>query len=339
MKLRLNWLVNRCSHEHEEIALLRILEEIARWLDRKFSVVLIAAIPTLVLVYLFCGESGRFLTYVVGGAAVIWLTNRRATAMEDNVALARKGQAVARFESAVKLLESRSSAIIVGAVYALDRMAREEKEYKAPVFDVLCELIREDEEEHLESARKIAVRVIFARTNEGDAMAYPFPGRLMGARLSSWDLSGLDFSRAELASADLSHANLQDSVLRGANLSKASIYGLKVNSKTSMREVILRGVEVSSGDFKGIDFSGADMRRDGGVVTQFDFVNFIECDFEKARLDGTEFRNVKFDNCRNLTEEQLLRVGLLSKVEGLGSAMESALREKKAELFREESDG
>ena len=81
------------------------------------------------------------------------------------------------------------------------------------------------------------------------------------------------------------------------------------------------------------------MRRDGGVVTQFDFVNFIECDFEKARLDGTEFRNVKFDNCRNLTEEQLLRVGLLSKVEGLGSAMESALREKKAELFREESDG
>ena len=291
------------------------------------------------LVYLFCGEVGRFLTYVVGGAAVIWLTNRRAAAMEDNVALAQKGQAVARFESAVKLLESSSSAIIVGAVYALDRMAREEKEYRAPVFDVLCELIREHEQDHLESARKIAIRIIFAKESEGDAVAYPFRGRLVGAKLSGWDLSDLDFSRAEFASADLNQANLQASVLRGANLSNASIYQLKVNRETDMREVILRGVEVSSGDFKGISFSRADMRREAGVVTRFGFVNFVDCDFGEARLDGVEFRNVRFENCRNLTEEQLLSVGLLFNVEGVGTTIESALREKKPELFRDESEG
>jgi len=317
--------------------LLRILEAIAEWLDGKFSVVLIVAIPILVLVYLFCGEVGRFLTYVIGGGAVIWLTNRRATAMEDNVALAQKGQAVARFESAVKLLESTNSAIIVGAVYALDRMAREEEEYKAPVFDVLCELIRENEENHLESARKIAIRVIFAKEREGDAVAYPFCGRLMGAKLSGWDLSELDFSESEFVGADLNEANLQATSLRGANLSKASIYGLKVDSRTNMREVILRGVTVSSGDFKEIDFSEADLRPDVGVVTRFNYVNFIDCDFKDARLDGTEFHNVRFQNCTNLTEEQLLRVGLLSRVEGLEDAMVKALK-KKPELFREESE-
>lgn len=318
--------------------MLRILETIAGWLDRRFSVLLIAAIPILVLVYLFCGEVGRYLTYVVGGAAVIWLTNRRATAMEDNVTLAQKGQAVARFESAVKLLESTNSAIIVGAVYALDRMAKEEKEYKAPVFDVLCELIRENEEEHLESARKIAIRVIFAKEREGDTVAYPFRGRLMGAKLSGWDLSELDFSGTEFVGADLNGANLRASILRGTNLSRASIYGLKVDSRTNMREVVLRGVAVSSGDFKEIDFSEADLRSDGGVVTRFNHVNFIDCDFKNARLDGAEFRNVRFQDCRNLTEEQLLRVGLLSRVEGLKSAMENSLRGKKPELFREESE-
>ena len=164
--------------------LFRVLERWVAWLEPRFTVVIVVAIPVVIVVYLWCGEVGRFLTYVVGGAAVIWLTNRRATAMEDNVALAQKGQAVARFESAVKLLESKNSAIIVGAVYALNRMAKEEVEYRAPVFDVLCELIREGGEEYLESARKIAVRLIFEKEGEDGGKTYSFHGRLMEANLS-----------------------------------------------------------------------------------------------------------------------------------------------------------
>ena len=319
--------------------MLRTLEVVSEWLDQKFTFILAAAVPILVVVYLAFGEIGKFLTYIIGGAAVIWLTNRRAAAMEDNVALAQKGQAVARFESAVKLLESNNSAVIVGAVYALDRMATEEKEYKAPVFDVLCELIREGEQEHLESARKIATRIIFAKENEEGGKAYGFRGRLTGAELSGWDLSGLDFSKAEFAGADLSHANLKDTVLRGANLAGAKIYALEIDSRTNMQEVILRGVEVSSSTLRGIDMSRADLGPGNGIGTRFNFVTFVSCDFGDACLDGAQLKNVKFEDCKNLTEEQLLRVGSLCRVEGLGSAIESALRRKKPELFREDSEG
>lgn len=318
--------------------LLRALERWAEWLTNRFTAVLVVAIPVVIVVYLFCGEVGRFLTYVIGGAAAIWLTNRRATAMEDNVALAQKGQAVARFESAVKLLESDNSAIIVGAVYALNRMAKEEAEYRAPVFDVLCELIREDGEDHSVSARKIAVRLVFEKASEDGSKTYPFRGRLMQAKLSGWDLSGLDFSGANLEGADLNHANVRDSILKGSNLVRASIYGLEVNSKTNMQGIVLRGVEVSSTDFNGIDLSGADLRPGGGSITRFGHVNFIDCDFRGARLDGTKFRSVRFKGCKNLTEEQLLRAGALVSVEGLEEGMELAVRQEKPELFVSETE-
>ena len=288
------------------------LERAARWMDgRWFPVILVGAIITLFLIFLRSEEIGQFLSYVVGGAVVIWLTDRRAKAMEDNVSLAQKGQAVTRFESAVKLLESSNSAIVVGAVYALHRMATEETEYRRPVFDVLCELIRENRQKQFQSGREIAVKILFSTKSEDGQKVYPFEGRLKGAKLNGWDLSGLDFSGSDFEGADLSNVSFANSILAAANLTCASVSGLKVNERTNCRGVRFCGVHLSSIVFREVDMSKTDFRAAGAIVTQLSFVNFEGCDFRDACFDGAKLDKVTFKNCKHWTPEQLTNAHLV----------------------------
>ncbi len=312
------------------------LGKVAQWVDGRFPAILAGAIPTLFVIFLLSEEIGQFLSYVVGGAAVIWLTNRRAKAMEDNVSLAQKGQAITRFESAVKLLESKNSAIVVGAVYALHRMATEETEYRRPVFDVLCELIRQGGQEQFQSGRRIAVKVLFSAESEDGQKIYPFEGRLNGAKLKGWDLSGLDFSGSDFEEADLSNVNFRDSNLAAANLTGAEVDRLEVNERTRYRGARFCGVCLSSIDFKGVDMSETDFRATGTSVTQLSFVSFEECDFKDARFDDVKLDGVTFENCKHLTVEQLARARWLRKVKGLGQEVEEALRRGSPHLFEDE---
>ena len=240
---------------------------ISGWLDRRLPFLLVVACPCLLLIYAFGGQTGEYTTYLVGGAVVIWLTNRRAKAMESNVSIAQKGQSIARFESAVRLLESDNSPIVVGAVYALHRMAVEEPEYQAPVFDVLCELIRESRKEHLGGAKRIALKLLFSQEGEKDSEMYPFKARLKEADLSNWDLSEMCLIGAALEDSNLDHANISGTDLSNADLTSASIDGLVMNDQTKMKGITLRGVKVSSMTFRSIDLSNSDMRTAGVSTT------------------------------------------------------------------------
>ena len=311
------------------------LERAAKWVDGRFPAILVGAIPTLFVVYLLSTDIGQFLSYVVGGAAVIWFTNRRAKAMEDNVSLAQKGQAVTRFESAVKLLESSNSAIIVGAVYALHRMAKEESEYRRPVFDVLCELVRENVQEQFQSGRRIAVTLLFSAASEDGERVYPYEGRLKGAQMNAWDLSGLDFTGSDFEGADLSSVIFADSNLKRANLTEAKVNELKINEGTNCLGVRFCGVHLSSFDCKGVDMLEADFSSTVTSVARLSFVNFEGCDLKGARFEGAELEGVMFENSKHLTVGQLGKARRLIRVRGLDAEVEGELRREYGHLFEE----
>ena len=316
------------------------LERAAKWVDERFPAILFGAIPTLFVIYLLSKNIGQFLSYVVGGAAVIWFTNRRAKAMEDNVSLAQKGQAVTRYESAVKLLESSSSAIVVGAVYALHRMAKEEAEYRRPVFDVLCELVRANVQEQFHSGRRIAVTLLFSAGNEDGERVYPYEGRLQGAQMGAWDLSGLDFTGSDFEGADLSDVSFAESNLTRANLTEAKVNELKISEGTTCLGVRFCGVHLSSFDCKGVDMSEADFSSTGTSVAKLSFVNFEGCDLKGARFEGAELKGVMFENSKHLTVGQLGKARRLTRVRGLDAEVEDELRREYGLLFEGEgSDG
>ena len=131
---------------------------------------------------------------------------------------------------------------------------------------------------------------------------------------------------------------MRDSILKDVNLVRASIYALKVSRTTNMQGIVVRGVDVSSTDFVGIDFWEADFRSGEGRITRFGHLSFVSCDFKGARLDGAKFHHVRFEECKNLTKQQLLRAASLVKVEGLEEEMMLELRREKAELFVTETE-
>lgn len=309
------------------------------WQHRRHIVYFLLLACVIFAIYsLFTDDPAEFFAYLIGGSVIIWLTNRRAKAMEDSVRMAERGQAISRFESALKLLENENAPVIVGAVYALHWMAREEAEYRGPVFDVLCELIRESGDGSKINAKKIAAKLLFKVDGNEPKRIYQNDANLEGANLSGWDLSKMKLVSANLCEADLSGANIKGVDMTGANLSRAKIDRIQTNNETKMCGALLQGIQVSSMELQGVDFSGADMRAKSGNPTSFTHVNFPDCNFDGAQLDKVWFKNSDFSNAKNLTANQLIKASSLQGVRGLPEEIKKEIEENRPELFEQESD-
>ena len=312
------------------------LTEIGKWLDQRLIAFLFIGLAIFTVIALALGKPLEFFAYLFGGSIIIWLANRRARAMEDSVRMAERGQTISRFESALKLLENDHAPVIVGAVYALHWITREEPNYLGPVFDVLCELIREKDTNLKNNAKKTAANLIFSDDGSNSSIIYPNKANLVGANLSDWDLSEMTLASAKLRSADLSGANLRGTDLTGANLTEAKIDRVKVNGKTNLQHANLQGIDVSSTDLSGIDFSDADMRTGGRIQSSFKHVNFTGCDFNGAKLDNARFDGSNFKDAKNLTYSQLSTVRSLVEVDGLTSEMENDLKKYRPQIFEKD---
>ena len=311
----------------------RFSMSVGAWLDSRLTVLLFGGCALFVVLALVCGKPLEFLAYLFGGSMIIWLTNRRAKAMEDTVRMGERGQAIARFESALKLLENDYTPVVVGAVYALNWMAREEEKYRGPVFDVLCELIREGgtDEKGIESrtnAQKTAATLIFCVEENDEDRIYPNGARLAGANLADWNLSGMILESADLHGANLQGADLRRVDMTGARLTETTLLGVKTNEETKMIGVNLQGVQVSSIDLSGTDFSGADMRPGSERHSRFRHVEFTGCNFKDTILQGCHLDSSNFENAKNLTLRQLQSAESLIGVRGLPEEFQVELKER-----------
>lgn len=106
------------------------------------------------------GEAAKLLAQIIGGTAIIWgvfVANKRAKAIEDgneqtkesneltkeaNITL-EKGNTAERFKNAIEHLGSGVPAIVLGGIYALHQIAKDNKEYRNQVLNILCSYIRE----------------------------------------------------------------------------------------------------------------------------------------------------------------------------------------------------
>jgi uncharacterized protein YjbI with pentapeptide repeats len=166
-----------------------------------------------------------------------------ALATWRQVRISREGQVTERFTRAVEQLGSEHLDVRLGALYALERIARDSAGDRRTIAEILTAYIRQrapwpptqpgqapadwplDEQRDL---RTRATDVQAALTILGRG-AFPKPVRLIGPDPDRFDLRDVDLRKADLAGAhlegaDLSGAHLEEAHLGGAHLKRAWLH-------------------------------------------------------------------------------------------------------------------
>jgi Pentapeptide repeats (8 copies) len=192
----------------------------------------------------------QFLTLAAGLAVVgtLWFTGQ-------NFRLSRQGQVTDRYTRAIEQLGSGKLDVRIGAVYALERIARDSATDHPTVMEVLAAFIREHSRERwvpgvdkpgAKTPRltappdmQAAIAVIgrrdtrrdqeridlnSANLNAADFFRARFPAaNFVGAHLIGADMMSADLTGADLTDANLTGADLTDADLTGADLTYADL--------------------------------------------------------------------------------------------------------------------
>lgn len=264
-------------------------------------------------------EFAEFFIYIIGGSLIISqiaISNRRATAAEKTADLTEKNNLYEHFNDAVKNLGHDSTAIQLGGIYALHHIAKQEKDYRERVFEILCAHIRgttvqedyihetSDGKESHEIKPNIQIESILDLLFVKRRYRKIYSKRI--SNLEGVKLQGALLVGADLKKAILHKANLENAKLYRAELKHARLFDAKLCS------AILRETEL-----QGADLSWANLRK---------------ANLQGANLNGARLCKADLHDTKNLEVNQLLKVETLyeSKLPG---GMETEIRKIKPELF------
>lgn len=215
------------------------------------------------------------------------------------IRLSEHAQLTERFTNAIEQLGSDQMAVRIGAIAALERIAKDSRVDRGTVSEVLSAFVREPSptarggdsagtgEGAGYPADKAQACVVLGRARPA-ARPMGLASRrelwrvsLRGADLRYADLSGLDFSEADLAGADLSNVDMSRMKLENAVLARTKI------SSSVLDEVRARGADLSGAQVVDCSLVGADLsvaRITGGA--RFENVRLQSASLDRATADA-----------------------------------------------------
>jgi len=233
--------------------------------------------------------------------------------------IAHEGQITERFTRAVDQLGNRKLEIRLGAIYALERIARESDKDYWQIMEILTAYIRKNSSNDSKEMTELedinidiqAILTVLKRRK------YSF---------THGENNTLNLKRTNLQNADLEEINLYQTNLCKANLSQAYLMDADL-SWADLEEANLSHAVAAWAAFSGTDFTDANLSD----------ACFFECDinqadFFRADLSGTVFERVGLREAKNLTVEQLLKTKTLHGTE-LDDKLEGQVRAKKPNLL------
>ena len=243
-------------------------------------------------------------------------TNDNLQLSNDNLLISREGQITDRFARAVEQLGSDDPTIRIGAIYALERIARDSERDHRPVMEVLTAFVRNEPEGAATPVTgsdvqgtvrgtevRAALGVIGRRDAERDGGGECL--NLYGARLIGIDLAGFRLARtcfrsadlpgATFAAADLTGGSFQDADLSGANLGEAVAVGVNFRDATLTRANLI-GADLTGASLTGADLSGA-LLDEATILSG--------ADLNGADLRGAILFGVDLSETRFVSSEQL----------------------------------
>lgn len=233
---------------------------------------------------------------IVGGFTLRETSRQNRAIQEQSRAvldLQRRGQVTERFTRAIDQLGSEKLDVRIGAIYALEQIARDSAELHWAIMEVLTAYLRDHapfpstgdtpadaQRRRIPADHQAIATVIGRRRREQD----PDDQWLDFHRTN---LPGVRWGQARLERADLSEANLERANLDGAQLQGAGLIG------THLQGANLRWAELESANL---------------LEAQLKDANLWGASFFKAHLEGADF-----SNARGLTWAQLQFAADLSR--------------------------
>ncbi|WP_437098743.1 pentapeptide repeat-containing protein [Streptomyces sp. enrichment culture] len=237
----------------------------------------------------------------------------------EQAQLTREGQVTDRYVEAIKLLSSDNMTVRIGGIFSLERIAKDSKDDRPTVVELLTAHIRENSRDdprspkdtHVTADVQAALTVLGRRSVALSDAKLDFyhcglgeahlRGDYRGSMFYYSNLTGASFSGAQLDGAGLSfceaeRAAFTRSTARGADFVNA-IY----------RKCWFLAADLTNSDFYGCDLSESDFGRryaeDGNPP--FPPAVLTNARFTRAKLNGTNLRGVDLSTVRGLERDQL----------------------------------
>lgn len=171
----------------------------------------------------------------------------------------------------------------IGGIYALERLAKDDKPGHPAVMEVLTAFVRqhsawvEGAETAEASQRDIrpdiqTILTVIGRREltyqNGESQRLNLSGTdLRWAILNGAKFDGVDFTSAHLDRAELNAAQLMGAILLNAHLSEAILEGAQLQG-ADLRGAVLQGAKVARVNFSGADLRGANLTNAEGLTQQ-----------------------------------------------------------------------
>jgi hypothetical protein len=225
------------------------------------------------------------------GLAFTWRSLRLTReGTQETLALTQQGQITERFTNAVEQLGSDKIQIRLGGVYALGRIAEDDKEYYWPTIEVLTACVREQATYRLDRRDEGRADIQAVLKVIGNLT------RLYGARDGN---RVVDLNHTDLFGLDLSDMHLEGAFLGGAHLERAYLTSAHLN-EADLRTAHLDGAALGDAVLEQADLSGAHL--DGAYLTgaKLAGTNLNGADLKRTDLGDTDLQGVL-----NLTQAQI----------------------------------
>ncbi|MDQ3865753.1 MAG: pentapeptide repeat-containing protein [Actinomycetota bacterium] len=270
------------------------------------------------------------LLQALGGAALlgalyftarIYQLDRESSAL--TVRREREGQVTERFTRAIEQLGSEEKPDVrLGAIYALERIARESENDHGPIMGILAAHVRRRAPLHTKKARHQepptdiqAVLEVLGRLDvkggDGKRLDLSFVD-LQGAKFGEGNFEDAILTGAHLEAADLDAAHLEGAELSGAHLESAHLSRAHLEG-ANLKEAHLEHADLTGAHLEGADLFGAHLEHavlvkahlESAVLTaahlegaSLSAAHLEGADLEGANLEGADLEGVTLDRAQ-----------------------------------------
>lgn len=230
----------------------------------------------------------------VAAGAVVAALNFRETSRQNRAVLElqRRGQVTERFSKAIEQIGQQGPEkldVRIGAVYALDQIARDSTELHWPIMEVLTAYLRQHAPAPI--AHDTGDQPISPRRPPADHQAI---ATVLGRRHTAQDAAGqalnlqrTDLRWTDLADATLAKANLSAADMAGTNLTGADLAGASLAGAILLSGRLI-GVNLAGADLRGANLAGADLTGANLAGANLAEANLAEATLDWADLGGVD---------------------------------------------------
>jgi uncharacterized protein YjbI with pentapeptide repeats len=231
---------------------------------------------------------------------------KNAEAALKNAQTAEDKQITERFAKAIEQLGNEKIEVRLGAIYTLERIAKDSAKDHWTIMEILTAFVREnaplkeEEEENLPKLRtdiQAALTVIGRRNCEIEE-------KNQRLDLCNIDIRGADLSEANLQGTDLTLANLQRAKLPKANLQEAFLSKANLQ-EANLAEANLQGAFLSEANLQSTFLGGANLQEANLAEANFQEANLYKANLQRAFLGRANLQGVELWLAKNLEQHQI----------------------------------